>query len=175
MISARIILIATSATLLVGCSEPAAQETANDFANRIGANGTAAVAVQGDASVPGATGAQVPHGTDATQLQLVGNIDGVDLGTRTGGCTFQEVGREVLVTAGNAQSGKGAIRVGGALVTLDAAGGIGAIRSGTTFSAPGVSISVAPTAGNQAKREANMVVTDAAGVTQSYSGDWICG
>ncbi|NNC59293.1 MAG: hypothetical protein HKO05_04795 [Erythrobacter sp.] len=175
MAAGRLSILALSAVLLAGCSEPAAQETADDFANRIGASGATVAVVQGDASASGAAGAQVPQGTDATQLQLVGNIDGVDLGTRTGGCTFQEVGREVLVTAGNAENGKGAIRVGGALVTLDAAGGIGAIRSGTTFSAQGVSISVAPTAGNQAKREANMVVTDAAGVTQSYSGDWICG
>ena len=66
-------------------------------------------------------------------------------------------------------------RIGGELITVNAAGDLTAIKTGTTFSAPGVSISVAPVAGNATRRAANMVVTDNAGTTQSYSGDWICG
>ena len=127
------------------------------------------------ANQPNAPVAQIPSGTDVKFLQRLGEIAMVDLGPRTGGCTFQEVGREVFYTSGHAQGGKGVVRVGGQLVTLDANGGIVAIRAGTTFSAPGVSIIVAPAAGNQARRPANMVVTDGKGETQSYSGDWICG
>ena len=37
-----------------------------------------------------------------------------------------------------------------------------------------VSGSVAPAAGTEQRRPANVTVTDAAGKTQSYSGNWIC-
>ena len=131
--------------------------------------------VEAQANMPNSAVAQIPAGAQATQLERLGDIANVDLGARTGGCTFQEVGREVFVTAGNPSTGRGVIRVGGELVTVEANGGLNAIRNGTTFSAAGVSISVAPAEGNQARRPANMVVTDANNVTQSYSGDWICG
>ena len=45
---------------------------------------------------------------------------------------------------------------------------------GTTFTGEGFTISVAPAAGDQQRRPANVTVRDAAGQTQSYSGNWIC-
>lgn len=171
------LLLLSSCVALVACSAEGAQESADDFASRIGASEGAVAAAAGEPAgeQPNAPAAQIPAGTDVKFLQRLGDIAMVDLGPRTGGCTFQEVGREVFYTSGHSQGGKGVIRVGGQLAVVDAKGGIGAIRAGTTFSGPGVSISVAPAAGNQARRPANMVVTDAKGETQSYSGDWICG
>ncbi|WP_435417492.1 hypothetical protein WAB17_11525 [Parerythrobacter aurantius] len=164
---------------LLACSPQGQEENADDFASRIGATGDAPVPSQQDvaaeAAQPNAAAAQLPAGVDAKYLERLGDIAMVDLGPRTGGCTFQEVGREVFYVSGHSQGGKGVIRVGGQLVTVDAKGGLADIRGGTTYSASGVSISVAPAAGNQARRPANMVVTDAKGETQSYSGDWICG
>lgn len=177
--------VATSCMTLItvmalsACAPEDTQESADDFASRIGTSEGASAPTEAEvealANQPNAPVAQIPSGTDVKFLQRLGDIAMVDLGPRTGGCTFQEVGREVFYTSGHAQGGKGVVRVGGQLVTLDANGGIGAIRAGTTFSAPGVSISVAPAAGNQARRPANMVVTDGKGETQSYNGDWICG
>lgn len=177
----RSVLIAGCALLAAACSPQGEQESADDFASRIGASESAAAAapdqaeVQAEANQPNAAVAQIPAGADAKFLQRLGDIGMVDLGPRTGGCTFQEVGREVFYVSGHAQGGKGVIRVGGQPVVVEAKGGLAAIRSGTTYSASGVSISVAPAAGNQARRPANMVVTDGKGETQSYSGDWICG
>lgn len=170
-------LLLAGCLALVACAPDASQESADDFASRIGASDGAAVvsAAEPVANLPNAPVSQIPSGTDVKFLQRLGDIANVDLGPRTGGCTFQEVGREVFYVSGHSQGGKGVVRVGGQLVTVDAKGGLGPIRAGTTYSAPGVSISVAPAAGNQARRPANMVVTDAKGETQSYSGDWICG
>lgn len=173
------VTLATAAFALAACSPQGEEQNADDFANRIGASDAAASATQAkvaaEAAQPNAPAPQIPANVDASQLQRLGDISNVDLGPRTGGCTFQEVGREVFYTSGHAQGGKGVIRVGDALVVVDAKGGLDAIRGGTTYSTSGVSISVAPAAGNQSVRPANMVVTDANGVAQSYSGDWICG
>ncbi|ABC63428.1 hypothetical protein [Erythrobacter litoralis] len=170
---------ATVSLALAACSQAGEEQSADDFANRVGANGQATgpsqAEVEAQAAQPNAPAAQIPSGADPKQLERLGDIGMVDLGTRQGGCTFQELGREILYTSGNDQSGKGVVRIGGELITVDASGGLSAIRAGTTFSTQGVSISVAPTAGNEARRAANMVVTDSAGTTQSYSGDWICG
>ena len=164
---------------LAACSPAGEEQGADDFADRIGANGAAAgpsqAEVEAQAAAPNAPVPQIPAGADPKQLERLGDIGMVDLGVRQGGCTFQEMGREILYTSGNDQSGKGVVRIGGQLITVDAAGDLGAIRTGTTFAASGVSISVAPSAGNESRRAANMVVTDAAGATQNYSGDWICG
>ena len=71
--------------------------------------------------------------------------------------------------------GKAVVRVGNSLTMVDAAvGGLDAIRNGTTFTGEGFTISVAPAAGDQQRRPANVTVRDAAGQTQSYSGNWIC-
>ena len=168
-----------AAMALSACAPEDTQESADDFASRIGTSEGASAPTEAEAEAlanqPNAPVSQIPSGTDVKFLQRLGDIGMVDLGPRTGGCTFQEVGREVFYSSGHTQGGRGVVRVGGQLVTLEATGGIGAIRAGTTFSAPGVSISVAPAAGNQARRPANMVVTDSKGETQSYSGDWICG
>lgn len=171
----RLIALAPVA-LLLACSQQGESESADAFADRIGATGAPSEEqVAAMAAQPNAPALQVPAGADVKQLERLGDIGAVDLGQRDGGCVFQEVGREVLYTSGNSQTGKGVIRVGGELVTVDANGGLDAIKAGTVFSTGGVSISVAPAAGNETRRPANMVVTDSAGTTQSYSGDWICG
>ena len=67
------------------------------------------------------------------------------------------------------------VRVGDSLTLADAAaGGLDAIRDGTSFAGEGFTVSVAPAAGDAQRRPANVTVTDAAGKTQSYSGNWIC-
>ena len=53
-------------------------------------------------------------------------------------------------------------------------GGLDAIRNGTDFNGEGFTVTVAPAAGDQQSRPANVTVRDAAGKTQSYSGNWIC-
>ncbi|HAW34918.1 MAG TPA: hypothetical protein DCX71_02310, partial [Erythrobacter sp.] len=112
------------------------------------------------------------------QLQKLGDIGGVDLGARDGGCTLM-VGKDEILIAGAPDDasvpGKAVVRVGDSLVLTDAAaGGLDAIRDGTSFAGEGFTVSVAPAAGTEQRRPANVTVTDAAGKTQSYSGNWIC-
>ncbi|GAA4038927.1 hypothetical protein [Parerythrobacter jejuensis] len=175
------LFVAASLMVLAACSEQGEPQSAQDFADRIGGVQGAAPAAQAQdtngaqAPIANAAVQSVPAGADVKQLERLGDIGTVDLGQRDGGCVFQDVGREVLFTSGNIQGGKGVIRVGGELVVVDAAGGLDAIKAGTTFGADGVSISVAPIAGNATRSQANVVVTDAAGQTQNFSGEWICG
>jgi hypothetical protein len=85
---------------------------------------------------------------------------------------------EMIIAAGmkdGAIPGKAVVRVGDSLTMVDAdVGGLDAIKNGTTFNGEGFSVSVAPTAGDQQSRPANVTVRDAGGKTQSYSGNWIC-
>ncbi|MAP69850.1 MAG: hypothetical protein CL952_10145, partial [Erythrobacteraceae bacterium] len=74
---------------LAACSsEPSQQEGAGDFANRIGQNESAAVDGMANPDKPNTANAQPPQGADLTQLQKLGDIGGVNLGTREGGCTL---------------------------------------------------------------------------------------
>jgi len=50
-----------------------------------------------------------------------------------------------------------------------------AVKSGTTFEGEGFTVTVSPAEGDQQRRPANVLVRDAAGKSQSYSGNWICG
>ena len=178
----RIALIAFSALALAACSnEPAGQqESAGDFASRIGQQeGAAATASsQADPGVPNVAAATVPAGADLTQLQQLGDIGGIDLGRRDGGCTLMVGGQEMLMAAGQNElglPGKAVVRVGNSLVLVDAGpGGLEKIKSGTTFTGEGFTVQVAPAAGAAQSRPANVVVTDAAGQSQSYNGNWIC-
>ncbi|MBU1254106.1 MAG: hypothetical protein KKE69_06895, partial [Alphaproteobacteria bacterium] len=84
----RILTVAT-ALLVAGCSqEPASSETAGDFASRVGAPGSVS---EGGVPAPvetTAVKAPPPASADVFRLEKLGNIGGVDLGPRAGGCTF---------------------------------------------------------------------------------------
>ena len=173
-------LILPFATLaLVACSsEPVPQENAEDFASRIGEGGPPAVATPVDADKASTASAVPPAGADLTQLEKLGDIGDVDLGPRAGGCTLM-VGSSELLLAGapgdDAIPGKAVVRLGDSLTIADAAaGGIDALKSGTSFKGEGFTVTVAPEAGTAASRPATVTVRDAAGKTQSYSGKWTC-
>ena len=162
-----------------GCSAtPAEQEGAEVSASRTGQDGNVAGGPQADPDLPNTASVTAPGGADLTQLQKLGDIGGVDLGARDGGCTLM-VGKDEMLIAGAPDDasvpGKAVVRVGDSLVLTDAAaGGLDAIRDGTSFAGEGFTVSVAPAAGTEQRRPANVTVTDAAGKTQSYSGNWIC-
>ncbi len=174
------ILFAILPLVLAGCSSGQSErEGADDFANRIGQNGEAANPAQANPDKPNTANAQPPVGADLTKLQKLGDVGGVDLGSREGGCTLM-VGKDEMIIAGgvndSAIPGKAVMRIGDSLTTVDATvGGLDAVKNGTTFEGEGFAVSIAPAEGGQQRRPANVTVRDAAGKSQSYSGNWICG
>ena len=98
-------------------------ESADDFASRIGQNGEALDPAQRDPDAPNTANAAPPSGADLTQLQKLGDIGGVDLGPRDGGCTLM-VGKDEMIIAGamndGAIPGKAVVRVGDSLTMVDA-------------------------------------------------------
>jgi len=167
---------------LAACSQQPAQEQegADDFASRIGQQeaGAQLDPSQPDPNAPNVAVDAPPTEANLTQLQRLGDIGGVNLGPREGGCTFMVGNQEMMIAAGMKEPtlpGKAVVRVGDTLVMTDAApGGLAAIKSGTTFSGEGFTVEVAAAAGEEQSRPANVVVTDAAGNSQNYSGNWIC-
>lgn len=168
---------------LVACTQPSAeQESADDFANRIGqADGAQQGQLdpsQPDPNAPNVAQAAPPPQANLTTLQKLGDVGGVNLGPREGGCTFMAGDTEMLIAVGMREptvTGKAVVRVGDALVMTDAGpGGLAAIKAGTTFSGEGFKVQVAPAAGQAQSRPARVTVTDAAGKSQNYSGNWIC-
>ncbi|MDP4575342.1 hypothetical protein Q9K02_09365 [Qipengyuania sp. G39] len=167
---------------LAACSsqEPAEQESADDFASRIGGSGEGAALdpSQPDPNAPNVAVEAPPAQADVTTLQQLGDVGGVNLGPREGGCTFMVGEQEMIIAAGmrdKSLPGKAVVRVGDTLVMTDGAtGGLDAVKSGTNFEGEGFTVSVAPAAGEGQTRPANVTVTDAAGKSQSYSGNWIC-
>ena len=174
----KLILLSLPLALAACSGETSEPESADDFANRIGQNGEALDPSQPDPDAPNTANDAPPAGADLTQLAQLGDIGGVNLGPREGGCTLMVGEQEMLIAAGmrdKALPGKAVVRVGDSLTMVDAdVGGLDAIKSGTTFNGEGFSITVAPAAGEQQSRPANVTVRDAAGKTQSYSGKWIC-
>ena len=178
----RAAIILSFALSLAACSqEPAAdQESADDFASRIGGSGQTAALdpAQPTMDMPNAAETAPPQGADVTQLQQLGDIANVNLGPREGGCTFMEGSREMLIAAGLRDGevpGKAVIRVGDGLTLLDSGpGGLDRIRNGTTFTGEGVTVAVQPAGPAGQTRRARITVTDAAGTRKSYSGNWIC-
>lgn len=178
----RLTLVSLSALVLAACSsEPAPQqESAEDFANRIGQQqgGSGEQNAQARAEQSNVAQAAPPQGADVTRLEQLGDIAAVDLGPRSGGCTFMEGNREMIIAAGLNEPtlpGKAVIRVGGGLTMLDSGrGGLATIREGTTFTGSGVAVQVAPATGAASTRPANVTVTAADGTSATYSGNWIC-
>ena len=174
------VALSAAVLLLAACSgQQSSEESAEDFASRIGSESTAARDnPQAAAEMPNTAQAVPPAGADVTALEQLRDIGGVDLGQRDGGCTFMEGNREMIIASGSndrALPGKAVIRVGGGLTVLDAPpGGLSAIRAGTTFTGEGVTVQVAPAAGDAASRPANVSVTGADGKSATYSGKWIC-
>lgn len=168
-------LIIGAALLVAACSqEPANSESADDFANRVGAPGSVA---EGGTPAPVATiavKAAPPASADVFQLEKLGNIGGVDLGPRAGGCTFSVQGQEMLIAAAPADRalpGKATVRIGGQLLLLDAPpGGIDQVRSGTTFTGEGFSALVTRTGPDQA----SLTIADASGTQKAFAGNWVC-
>ena len=109
-----------------------------------------------------------------TQLERLGNIGGVDLGPRAGGCTFSAAGQEMLVAAGPSDRslpGKATVRAGGKLILLDAPpGGYDQVKAGTTFNGEGFSVLVQPTG----RDTGQMTITDVQGRQKSFNGRWVC-
>lgn len=168
-------LLALGATaLLVACApDPAGSESAEDFADRVGASGTVAEGATA-AAATNAVEAAPQANADIFELEKLGDIGQVDLGPRAGGCTFSADGREMLVAAAPADRslpGKATVRIGGRLLILDAPpGGYDTVRGGTTFAGEGLDITVTTT---QADR-GDLTVTGPSGQQKTFSGRWVC-
>lgn len=171
-------LIIGAALLLAACSqEPASSETADDFASRVGAPGAPVSVTEG--AVPGpeettAVKAAPPANANVFQLEKLGNIGGVDLGPRAGGCTFSVQGQEMLIAAAPADRalpGKATVRIGGQLLLLDSPpGGIDQVRSGTTFTGEGFSARITRTGPDLA----SLTIADATATQKAFAGNWVC-
>lgn len=163
---------------LAACSdrETGTDGSEADFASRVGAGAPAtSSAVETTAALPSkAVKGPPPAGANVFEMEKLGDIGGVNLGPRAGGCTFSANGTEMLIAAGPAERdlpGKGVVRIGGRLIELDPPpGGIMAIKAGTTFRGEGFSVRVQPGAANKA----NVTITDAKGQTRTVAGDWVC-
>lgn len=161
--------LAGLALALAACSGEREEQSADDFADRIGgAEGTAAPSAQDSAPVTTPPPANVALGS----LEPLGDIAGTDLGPRDGACTFT-AGSNPLLMAGApadpASRGKAVVRIGGKLYLLASAGGMAAIREGTSFTAEGVTVAVSGSG-----QTARLEVTDETGNSQAVVGSWVC-
>ena len=175
------VLMVSAAILLAACSQNDSDaESGDDFAARVGANGTPAP--EGTVAPAESTEARtsaVPQGADPMALEKLGNIARVDLGARDGACTFSLESQEMLMAAAPndpAVMGKGVVRIGGELINLTAGeGGLEAIYGGPTLSAEGVTAKVVPAAGNDASRTADLYVAADGQQRKFAGGKWACG
>jgi hypothetical protein len=174
-----LIILAALPLALAACSSGRDGESADDFAARVGGQDSATGGqppAGNEDGTPAAT--PPPAGVDVTQIEKLGNIAGADLGQRDGGCTFQSGETELMLAGAPADpsaGGKAVVRLGGKLYLLTmASGGMPAVRSGGTFTAEGMSVFVAPAAGPQDRRPANLTVTDSGGASRTVGGEWIC-
>ena len=161
--------------LLAACNQQSAeQEGADDFAARVGAGGASAEGAPAPVETT-AVQAAPPAGANVLALEQLGNIGGVDLGPRAGGCTFASNGVEMLMAAAPADRalpGKATVRVGGKLLLLDAPpGGISTVMQGTTFTGEGFTASV----NNTGADTGVLTVTNANGQQKAFDGRWVCG
>ena len=160
---------------LTACSDRSGTDgSEGDFASRVGGGTGTATSVAAAPGVTSAVKAAPPANADVFALQKLGDISGVDLGPRIGGCTFSVAGEEMLVAAGPADGalpGKAAVRIGGQLLQLDAQpGGFAEVKTGTTFTGEGFKVQVSPTAPGHA----NLIVVKPSGESKVTAGDWVC-
>lgn len=161
---------------LAACSDRSGTDgTEDDFAARVGAGNATTSAVETAAPVVSkAVKGPPPPGADVFKLEKLGDISGVNLGPRAGGCTFSSAGTEMLIAAGPADRsipGKGVVRIGGRLIELDTPpGGVEAIKAGTTFTGEGFSVRVTPGTGGRG----SMTITNGEGQTKAVAGDYVC-
>ena len=160
---------------LAACSdrESGTDGSETGFASRIGTGNATSTTAPGATATATAIKGPPPAGADVFALEKLGDIGGVNLGPRAGGCTFSEAGKEMLIAAGPADRalpGKGVVRIGGRLIELDTPpGGLEAIKSGTTFTGEGFSIEVRPTG------EGEAMMTIAQGPdSRQIVGDYVC-
>lgn len=159
---------------LAACAERTGTDgSEDDFAARVGAGQGAGQGSGAPVATTAAAGPP-PAGASVFALENLGDISGVDLGPRAGGCTFSANGTALLVAAAPADRalpGKAAVRIGGRLVQLDTApGGIAAIEAGTVFTGEGFSLRVKPIG----ERNGQLFITDGAGETKVVDGNWVC-
>lgn len=172
----RAVPIALAGLLALGaCSQRAGTDgSEDDFASRVGAGNAAATPAPAAPGANSAVAGPPPAGADVFALQQLGDIGGVDLGPRDGGCSFSVNGTEMLLAAGSNDRtlpGKAVVRIGGKLIRLDSPpGGLAAIKSGTSFTGEGFAIRVQPTA----PAKGTMTITDTAGASRQTAGDWTC-
>ena len=168
-------LLIPAILLLSACNQqPAEQESAEDFAARVGGGGTSAEGAPAPVETVAAQTAP-PAGANALELEKLGNVSGVDLGPRAGGCTFASNGTEMLMAAAPADRalpGKATVRIGGELLLLDAPpGGVSTVMQGTTFTGEGFTASVDKTG----RETGVLTVTNANGQQKAFDGRWVCG
>ena len=166
--------------LLAACGdrESGTDGSESDFAARVGAGNTAPVtssAVETAAAIPSkAEKGPPPAGANVFAPEKLGDIGGVNLGPRAGGCTFVSNGTELLIAAAPADRalpGKGVVRIGGKLIELDTPpGGIAAIKGGTSFRGEGFTVAVRPTGPGKG----TMTITNGAGQSKAVAGDYVC-
>lgn len=170
------LLLPLVAVALAGCGERSGTDgSEDDFAARVGAGNATSSAVETAAPVVSkAVKGPPPANANVFELEKLGDISGVNLGPRAGGCTFSFAGTEMLIAAGpsdRALPGKGVVRIGGKLIELDTPpGGIEAIKSGTSFAGEGFSLRVQPTGPGKG----SMTITNAEGQTKAVAGDYVC-
>lgn len=157
-----------------GESETGTHGSEADFASRVGTGNATSAAAGTVATAPNSAVKGPPAlGADVFALEKLGDIGGVDLGPRAGGCTFSENGTEMLIAAGpvdRALPGKGVVRIGGRLIELDTPpGGIAAIKQGATFTGEGFSVQVQPTGKGQA-----MITITQGSDSKQIVGDYVC-
>ncbi|GMM94448.1 hypothetical protein [Qipengyuania sp. MTN3-11] len=162
-----------AALLLAACGSqaPDGTESAEDYAARVGASGSAA---EGAARPNAAQPVAPPAGSDARRLERLGDISSVNLGLRDGACTFSADGEALLVAAAPSEQtlpGKATVRIGGQLLLLDALpGGLDEVRQGTTFRGEGFTAELARAANDNAE----LTITDQEGEARIIAGKWAC-
>jgi hypothetical protein len=173
----RLALILLPLALAACNSQPAEQESANDFAARIGQKAEADPA-QAAADAPNKALAAPPAGADVTKLEKLGDLGGVNLGPRQGTCTFIMQDHDFMIAGGMKDPtlpGKAVVQLGGSMVMTDAdQGGLEAIKAGTIFRGEGFTVTVVPSGPPDTSRQAIVTVSAPSGEKQSYSGNWVC-
>lgn len=178
-----VLLIPVAGLALSACSEqPAAPETVDEFAQRVGTATTSGSAVEGNTQQPAAAEpaktvqVSASTGTTATlpTLETLGDFSDLNLGPKAGECNFSSGSTQIVSAVGpedKALPGKAAVRIGGELVVLDAPpGGYDAVKAGTVFRGEGFAVQVFPSATGAAQ----LAITNGQGGREILDGQWVC-